>query len=151
MFLWKYWQAKYGLFTCYDMAKRWGMTKYDENLIERWERPRELHKQWNLSCMSAIVHFNGLRTTTAKSIPNIKYYNSPTYKSIIKDKRAHEINIKVVKAEKYRAAKEQRKREAMDKKLKSRMESMSNGPTKPSFQAIAGKLQKDQYDAARGD
>ena len=56
--------------------------------------------------MSAIVHYNGLHTTKDKSNPNLRYNNTPYYRNIIKDKRAHEINIKLVKAEKYRAAKE---------------------------------------------
>ena len=40
------------------MAKLWGMYRYDEYLIERWERPRDLHKMWLLSVMSVFVHFS---------------------------------------------------------------------------------------------
>ena len=47
-----YWQSKYGFFTCYDMWVKWGTVNFDGNLIEKFEKPRDLHRQWNLACMS---------------------------------------------------------------------------------------------------
>ena len=55
-FLNKYWQTRYSLFTCYDMHKLWGIYKFDSSLIERWEKPRELHKQWALGLMSCVYN-----------------------------------------------------------------------------------------------
>ena len=51
-FLNQYWQAKYGFFTCYDMWVKWGIVNYDAALIEMWEKPKDLHRQWMLACLS---------------------------------------------------------------------------------------------------
>ena len=47
-----YWQSKYGFFTCHGMNHRWGSVNFDGTLIEMHEKPKDLHKQWNLACLS---------------------------------------------------------------------------------------------------
>ena len=50
-----FFQAKYGMFYCYDNNKLYGLIDYDPTLIQRWERnPKNLKKTWNLAVMAAV-------------------------------------------------------------------------------------------------
>ncbi|CDW75006.1 UNKNOWN [Stylonychia lemnae] len=50
-----FFQAKYGMFYCYDNNKNYGMIDYDPELIQRWEKtPRQLKRTWTMAVMSAV-------------------------------------------------------------------------------------------------
>ena len=50
-----FFQAKYGMFYCYDNNKRYGLIDYDPTLIQYWERTnRKLKRTWNMAIMAAI-------------------------------------------------------------------------------------------------
>ncbi len=60
-----FFQAKYGMFYCYDNNKLYGLIDYDPALIEKWERTqRNLKRTWNLAIMSAlnegVITFNDI-------------------------------------------------------------------------------------------
>eukprot|EP00347_Sterkiella_histriomuscorum_P004744 403359274 len=50
-----FFQAKYGMFYCYDNNKRYGLIDFDPELINRWERSsKNVQRTWSLAVMSAI-------------------------------------------------------------------------------------------------
>ena len=50
-----FFQAKYGIFYCYDNNKLYGLIDYDPSLIQKWERnDKNLRRTWNLAILSAI-------------------------------------------------------------------------------------------------
>ena len=51
-----FWQAKYGMFCCQNMSQLWGKERCENSLIERWEKPRELHQMWVLSVLSSWLY-----------------------------------------------------------------------------------------------
>lgn len=42
------------MFCGYDAKAKWGLIDYDPSLIERWEKPKELNRIWNLAILSGL-------------------------------------------------------------------------------------------------
>ena len=110
-----YWQAKYGLFTCYDSWGKWGLIKFNANLIERWEKPRDLHRQWMMACMSWMYN-NFRRTGELKGA--IDYRESKEYKKLYANNNSHEASLRLAAAKKLRAKQEEKRQLAQELKAK---------------------------------
>ena len=108
-----YWQAKYGFFTCYDMWVKWGLVNFDGALIEMHEKPRDLHKQWMMGCLS-VVYNNFLKT--GKLSGAIDYKESKEYKKLYAKNDSHEASLRLAAAKKLRAKQEERKLQAQQLK-----------------------------------
>ena len=50
-----FFQAKYGMFYCYDSFIKMGLIEYDPTLISAWERnPKQLKLTWTLAVLCAL-------------------------------------------------------------------------------------------------
>lgn len=72
-----FFQAKYGMFYCYDNNKRYGLIDYDPSLIAQWEKnSRKLKRTWNLAVMAALsdksITFNQLEIYRKKDFKKSK-------------------------------------------------------------------------------
>jgi hypothetical protein len=102
-----FFQSRYGLFTCYDARAKYGMINLDAALIERYEKPRELKRMWNLAVISALY-------TKQLSWENIKQYrvgyaSSGEFKSHLKRNSSHESSIRLIKAKQLKVKADERK------------------------------------------
>ena len=51
----KYFQSKFGCFTCFGSHNKYGGINFDLGLMEKWEKPKELKRQWDQVVMAAII------------------------------------------------------------------------------------------------
>lgn len=52
-----FFQAKYGMFTCYDSVHHIGRVEYDPELITYWERqPKKIKNTWYLAVLFALAN-----------------------------------------------------------------------------------------------
>lgn len=105
-----YWQSKYGFFTCYDMWVKWGIIHFDGNLIEKWERPKELHRQWNLACMSFV--YNNYLKKGGELSGSIDYKQSKEYQKLYANNQSHEAGLRLAAAKKLRAKIDEKRAQA---------------------------------------
>ena len=109
-----YWQAKFGRFTCYDMWVKWGIVNFDGSLIEMHEKPKDLHRQWMMACMSWMYN-NYLKT--GKLTGAIDYKESREYKKLYAKNNSHEAGLRLAAAKKLRAKNEDKKQMAQQRKV----------------------------------
>lgn len=95
-----YWQAKYGFFTCYDMWVKWGTVNFDSSLIEMHEKPRDLHRQWMMACLSWMYNYY---LKTGRLAGGISYKESKEYKKMYAKNNSHEASVRLSQAQKLRA------------------------------------------------
>ena len=93
------------------MWVKWGTVNYDGSLIEKWEKPRDLHRQWMLACMSWIYN-NYLKTGEIKGA--IDYKQSKEYKKLYAKNDSHQANLRLAAAKKIRAKQEDKKMAAFE-------------------------------------
>lgn len=111
----KFFQAKYGMFTCHGSWVQWGTVDYDHGLIERWEKPKALKRTWNLAMMYL------LQNKTVK-IENLNigsnYKKSPIYKKMMAgtSEKTHQAQIRLGQAKNLQARSDENKRLALEKK-----------------------------------
>lgn len=90
-----YWQSKYGFFTCYDMWVKWGTVNFDGSLIEKFEKPKDLHRQWNLACLSWMYNYY---IKKGELIGGINYQQSKEYKKLYANNKNHEAGLRLAAA-----------------------------------------------------
>jgi hypothetical protein len=56
LFLNKYYQSRYGMFTCHGSKQKYGFVPFHLGLIEQWEKPKDAKRQWDISIMSCLVN-----------------------------------------------------------------------------------------------
>jgi len=101
-----YWQAKYGFFTCHGMWLNWGNVNFDGSLIEMHEKPKDLHRQWNMACMSWMYN-NFLKK--GKLTGAMDYKETKEYKKLYAKNNSHEAGLRLAAAKKLRAKQEDKK------------------------------------------
>ena len=119
------------MFCGYDAKAKWGMIDYDPSLIERWERPKELHRVWILSIMSGIK---------SGQIPweDISQYRKPytegkDFRRFIAINSGHESSVRAELAKEAAKKNAERKKEALIAKRKEQSRSSDTaGPSSNS-------------------
>ena len=96
----QYFQAKYGLFTCYDAKVKYGMIELDAALIERYEKPNKLRRVWNLAVMSCL--YNKTLTWDEMEQYRIPYTKSKKYQKLMKSSKNHESSLRMLRAKALR-------------------------------------------------
>ena len=96
------------------MWTKWGLINFDAGLIEMHEKPRELHKQWMMACLSWMYN-DYLKT--GKLTGAIGYKESKEYKKLYANNNSHDAGLRLAAAKRLRAAAEERKKLALEKKL----------------------------------
>ena len=92
----KYFQAKYGLFTCYDARMKYGMIELDAALIERYEKPSKLRRVWSLAVMSCL--YNKTLTWEEMEQYRIPYTRSKKYQKLMKQSKNHDSSLRMLRA-----------------------------------------------------
>ena len=106
----KYFQSKYGCFTCHGSHNKYGGIDFDFGLIEKWEKPKEIKRQWDQVVMAAIYNkdltwdeMETYRKDYTKSKTFVKYKGSnKMHEDFKRLENAKELKAKqqVLKAEK---------------------------------------------------
>jgi len=50
----RFFTARYGMFAGMDMKRTFGIVDFNIGLIQKWEKPKELKRMWNLAIISGI-------------------------------------------------------------------------------------------------
>lgn len=88
------------------MWVKWGQIKFDGNLIEQWEKPKDLHRQWMMACLSVL--YNNF-TRTGQLVGAIDYKESKEYKRLYAKSSSHEAGLRLAAAKKVRAKADDKK------------------------------------------
>ena len=82
------------------MYVKWGLVNFDGTLIESWEKPKNLHRQWNMACMSFVFN-QFLKTGELKG--TIDYKKSKEYKKLYAGNTSHVAGLRLAAAKRLRA------------------------------------------------
>ena len=100
--------ARYGMFSGMDAKQKFGLIDYDPSLIEQWERPKELHRMWNLSVMSTLMAGN-IKWEELEPYRR-KYTEGKEYKAFLARDAGHESNIRSELAKEAAKKRDERKK-----------------------------------------
>ena len=105
------------MFTCNDSSLKWGRLDYNTNLIQRWEKPRNLNRQWNLALMSLLydrvieIDIEDLESHFKRSAAYKKMYGKGSHQS-------YEVSNRFNQAKKVKSKIEEAKMLALERKKK---------------------------------
>ena len=89
----RFFQSKYGLFTCQDSEDRYGSLQMDPLLIQKWEQSdKQLRKTWTLSILTAIKE-GELKIETLGQFRN-NFKDSKKFQKYLKTHPNHEVKLK---------------------------------------------------------
>ena len=108
-----FFHSRYGLFTCYDGKTKHGMFDLDTALIERYEKPKELKRMWNLALISALAE-KKLKWEEIEQY-RVDYSKSGQFTKHLENNSNHESSLRMLKAKQIKEKAEERKQQQRKK------------------------------------